>query len=77
MERKNWAGTTEARLNVLRGLLHYHERMMAGSVSAQDLESGGWQDVPVAEIFDGYADALREAIRCVKLVNGAESEHGR
>lgn len=60
---------TEARLNVLQGLLHYHERMMAGGVRMQE-PNGTETDIPVGKLYDGYADALREAIRCVKLVNG-------
>lgn len=59
---------TEARLNVLQGLLHYHERMMAGGIRMQD-PNGTETEVPIEKLYDGYADALREAIRCVKLVN--------
>lgn len=60
---------TEVRLNVLQGLLHYHERMMAGGIRMQD-PNGTETEVPIEKFYDGYADALREAIRCVKLVNG-------
>ena len=60
---------TEVRLSVLQGLLHYHERMMAGGVRMQE-PNGTEKEVPVEKLYDGYADALREAIRCVKLVNG-------
>lgn len=59
---------TEVRLNVLQGLLHYHERMMAVGIRMQD-PNGTETEVPIEKLYV-YADALREAIRCVKLVNG-------
>lgn len=60
---------TAARLSILTGLLHYHERMMLGGVKKEGAD-GKWEDVPIGMLYDGYADALREAIRCVKVVNG-------
>lgn len=48
---------------------HYHERVMAG-VSGVTEPDGTATEIPHKLLFDGYADALREAIRCVKQVNG-------
>lgn len=59
----------EAAVHYLTSLLHYHERVMAG-VSGVMEPDGTATEVPHKLLFDGYADALREAIRCVKRVNG-------
>nr|DAR55415.1 MAG TPA: hypothetical protein [Caudoviricetes sp.] len=61
----------EAAVRYLTSLLHYHERVTAcaGGVIMSD---GTAIDIPYGQLFDGYADALREAIRCVKQVNGIE-----
>ena len=45
------------------------ERVMAG-VSGVTEPDGTATEIPHKLLFDGYADALREAIRCVKQVNG-------
>ena len=50
----------EYQRHVLRSLLHYHERMMMG-----------YSNYPKA-FLDGYADALREAIRCIEIVHKDE-----
>ena len=48
---------------VLRCLLHYHERMT--------MPLKGRVDCRIAVGFeDGYADTLREAIRCIEIVHG-------
>lgn len=51
----------------LRMLLHYHERMMMGNMSGCKTQIGGRCAREV--MADSYADTLREAIRCVKIVN--------
>lgn len=52
-------------LHVLRGLLNYHKRMMLG-VEAIDKEC------ECKLHFDGYAEALEEAIRCIEIVHKDE-----
>lgn len=55
----------------LTALLHYHERMMFGADQvAKETPEGKCETVDYTWPFDGYADALREGIRCVKDVNG-------
>lgn len=55
----------------LTALLHYHERMMFGADQvAKGSPDGKCETVDYTWPFDGYADALREGIRCVKEVNG-------
>lgn len=55
---------------LLTGLLHYHER---ATLAQQD---GGACGTPIdgkcpsVVFIDLYAEALREAIRCVRLVHG-------
>jgi len=57
----------EGYVHLLLGLLHYHERI--------DLNSGNYCKSKINgrcanKVFnDEYANALREAIRCIKLVN--------
>ena len=60
-------GKAESAVAHLRMLLHYHERMMMGNISGCKNQIEGRC---AREVFaDAYADTLREAIRCVKLVN--------
>ena len=69
-----------AALATLRGLLHYHQRMMLGSrgcpVVCQDNRCkeadclGG--ACPNALFLDCYAEALKEAIRCIEVVHKDE-----
>lgn len=61
----------ESALFCLTALLHYHERMMAGADHVmKEQRDGTWESVDYTWPFDAYAEALREAIRCVKEVNG-------
>lgn len=61
----------ESAVFYLNALLHYHERMMCGADQIMtEQPDGRWDSVDYTWPFDGYADALREAIRCVKEVNG-------
>ena len=57
---------------VLRCLLNYHERMMAGADSLRvELRDYPEQEPPtVKDVYQGWADGLKEAIRCVQLVHG-------
>lgn len=63
---------TESHLSILRGLLNYHERMMsfrecpAGECEKTECTDG---KCPNTVFIDTYAEALREAIRCVEIVN--------
>ena len=66
---------------VLRGLLHYHERMMlhrdcpAGSGDStceHKAQAGG--RCPNSVFIDSYAEALKEAIRCIEIVHGIGGE---
>lgn len=58
----------EAAVHYLTGLLHYHERITMG-VMGTEMPDGTLEVFPYEQLLDGYADALREAIRCVKQVN--------
>ena len=59
---------TEVRLNVLQGLLHYHERvtMPVGQNLCKEM---GTEKCPERLVTDQYAEVLREAIRCVRIVH--------
>lgn len=52
---------------VLRCLLNYHERMMAGAENLRvELRDYPEQEPPtVKDVYQGWADGLKEAIRCV------------
>lgn len=65
--------------HILLSLLHYHERMMLG----RDQCPGGSCDAvdqcpemegkcPNAVFVDVYAEALKEAIRCIEIVHKGE-----
>ncbi len=65
-------GKAESHLSILRGLLNYHERMMAfrdcPAGECKNTECTGGK-CPNTVFIDTYAEALREAIRCVEIVN--------
>lgn len=56
-------------IHILTCLLHYHERMTmpVGQDFCQTLAEG---ECPGNLVLDQYAEALREAIRCIKTVHG-------
>ena len=63
-------------VDVLRGVLHYHERMMLhrdcpagdeGTVCEHKVQAGG--RCPNSVFIDSYAEALKEAIRCMEIVH--------
>lgn len=66
----------EYQRHVLRSLLHYHERMMMndscpashGCKNADVLEG----KCPKTVFLDSYAEALKEAIRCIEIVHKDE-----
>ena len=62
-------GKAEYDIYILTCLLHYHERMTmpVGQGLCQEMAEGKCPGKPV---LDQYADALREAIRCIKKVHG-------
>ena len=66
----------EFQIHVLRGLLHYHERMMMGhrKCPCGDCEASKYTDgdCPTAVVLDAYSDALKEAIRCIEIVHKDE-----
>lgn len=58
----------EGHRHILRCLLHYHERMLLGGVIC-----GKTKDhCKVNLIYDHYAEALKEAIRCIEIVHKDE-----
>lgn len=69
----------ESYIHTLRCLLHYHERMMLGH---RQCPGGKCEKVntcsvlegkcPNAVFIDEYAEALKEAIRCIKIVHKGE-----
>lgn len=75
------ANKAEAHRHLLRCLLHYHERMMLGTIfdagSGGELCSRPGEGQCARVIFqDGYAEALREAIRCIEIVHKDELSGG-
>lgn len=57
----------------LEMLLHYHERIFMSGIECYDEKCPALKhECRVKEFFDPYAEALREAIRCIKLVNRIE-----
>lgn len=67
-------------LQYLRGLLHYHERMLLGQKCPdvngchnQDLCGG---ECPALLFTDSYSAALKEAIRCIEIVHAEELKDG-
>lgn len=59
---------------VLRCLLNYHVRMMAGSenVRIETIEETGPEGYTVRDLYAGWSEALKEAIRCVMIVHAGE-----
>ena len=78
-EKTSEEGHTKHQIHILRGLLNYHERMM---IAHRKCPGGHCETVdkceeldgncPNAVFIDSYADALREAIRCIELVHKDE-----
>mgnify|MGYP006893086937 CR=1 FL=1 len=62
-------GRAEYDIMMLTALLHYHERITApvGQEVCQPLREG---KCPGRLVIDQYSEALREAIRCIKVVHG-------
>lgn len=63
-------------IHVLRCLLNYHERMMmdhrkcpGGHCETADKCEALEGNCPNTVFIDCYADALREAIRCIEIVH--------
>lgn len=58
----------EYQIGLLKCLLHYHERVTApvGQEMCRVLTDGG---CPEAHALEQYAEALREAIRCMEAVH--------
>ena len=56
-------------IQMLECLLHYHERITApvGQDACQPLADG---KCPGTLILDQYSGALKEAIRCIRIVHG-------
>lgn len=59
---------------VLRCLLNYHERMMAGDqfLCVKTIEETGAAEISVHDIYKRWSDGLKEAIRCVMKVHAGE-----
>lgn len=69
----------EQQRHFLRCLLNYHERVMmdhrrcpGGHCETVDKCEALQGNCPNAVFIDGYADALREAIRCIEIVHKDE-----
>lgn len=68
-DRDNASEQTERDLWTLSALLHYHERMMLAEV--QPVCSNAVEGRCATKVFcDAYADALKEAIRCIRICHG-------
>lgn len=68
--------SAEYHRHILRCLLNYHERVMmthqkcpGGECEKTEACEG---DCPNAVFIDKYAEALREAIRCIEIVHKEE-----
>lgn len=59
---------------VLRCLLNYHERMMAGdsSLRVERLGETAPVEISVHDLYKGWSEGLKEAIRCVMKVHAGE-----
>lgn len=60
----------EFHMHTLRCLLHYHQRMLMGGVFCEHRET--MDACRVGKIYDHYAEALKEAIRCIEIVHKDE-----
>ena len=68
-DRDNASEQTERDIWTLSALLHYHERMMLAEV--QPVCSNAVEGRCATKVFcDAYADALKEAIRCIRMCHG-------
>ena len=81
METGKNCGQAEFHRHILRALLHYHERVMndrcpgdhgSGCEAMKQTEGR----CPKAVFTDVYAEALREAIRCIEIVHKDELSGG-
>ncbi len=63
--------SAEYSVHILTSLLHYHERMTMGMVEATGTD-GASVTIRGGTLYAGYAEALREAILCIKEVHGME-----
>ena len=71
--------TPEMHLNTLHSLLNYHERMMGTrSCPVRSCETAAKFDgrCPKTLFLDLYAEALREAIRCIEIVHKGGERSG-
>ena len=61
---------------VLRCLLNYHRRMMAGSeaVSVRPKDNPS-EEFRLCDPYEAWAEGLEEAIRCVEIVHAGEITH--
>lgn len=59
-------------IRLLSGLLHYHERMLAGTVVCRRDDQTTSRECPVNKICDPYAEALKEAIACIRKCYGLD-----
>ena len=67
----------EAHIHILRCLLNYHERMMLPHRSCHGDHCGSAEKLgtcPNSLFIDTYAEALKEAIRCIEIVHKDELE---
>lgn len=71
MKRPNECTQVEYQLHILRGLLSYHERMMVGAKAAYKEYGDDFSKIQILH-FDGYVEALKEAIRCIEIVHKDE-----
>ena len=66
----------EMQIHTLRGLLHYHERMMLPHKKCPAGECEHTKNTdnicPNAFFIDFYAEALKEAIRCIEIVHKSD-----
>lgn len=69
MTRMEQVSKAEYDIGLLRCLLHYHKRVIVpvGQDVCQALADG---KCPGTLALDQYSEALREAIRCIKIVHG-------
>lgn len=68
----------EAHIHILRCLLNYHERMMLPHRSCHGDHCGSAEKLgtcPNSLFIDTYAEALKEAIRCIEIVHKDELGH--
>ena len=64
---ENTLSNARNHIQILTGLLHYHERMTLPLRSVDECRYA-------SAFTDYYAEALREAIRCIEQVHGLNSQ---